>query len=93
MSLHLEHITFSLDVFVIELIRFHIISQCLVKLLLMIILKTPRQGAQTTIYCAVAEELEGVSGRYFGDCCEEELKTVVAAVSYTHLTLPTILLV
>ena len=67
-----------MDVFVIELIRFHIISQWLVKLLLMIILKTPRQGAQTTIYCAVAEELDGVSGRYFGDCCGEELKTAVA---------------
>ena len=44
----------------------------------MIILKTPHQGAQTTIYCAVAEELEGVSGKYFEDCCEEELKTAVA---------------
>ena len=30
-------------------------------------MKTPWQGAQTTIYCAVAEELEGVSGRYFAD--------------------------
>ena len=27
--------------------------------------KTPVQGAQTTIYCAVSEELEGVSGKYF----------------------------
>ena len=44
----------------------------------MLILKTPRQGAQTTIYCAVAEELEGVSGKYFGDCCEEQLVTTVA---------------
>ena len=51
---------------------------CLVKLLLMLILKTPRQGAQTTIYCAVAEELEGVSGKYFGDCCEEQLVTTVS---------------
>ena len=33
-------------------------------LVLMLILRTPRQGAQTTIYCAVAEEQEGVSGRY-----------------------------
>ena len=43
-----------------------------------VILKTPRQGAQTTIYCAVAEELEGVSGKFFGDCREEELVTDVA---------------
>ena len=52
--------------------------QCLIMLLLTIILKTPYQGVQTTIFCAVAEELEGVSGRYFGDCCEEKLKTAVA---------------
>ena len=44
----------------------------------MLILKTPYQGAQTTVYCAVSEELEGVSGRLFGDCCEEKLKTAVA---------------
>ena len=44
----------------------------------MLILKTPWQGAQTTIYCAVAEELEGVSGRYFGDCREQVPKTAVS---------------
>ena len=38
------------------------------------IIKTPREGAQTTIYCAVAEELEGVSGRYFENCQEKELE-------------------
>ena len=26
---------------------------------------TPKEGAQTTIYCAVAPELEKVSGKYF----------------------------
>uniref|UniRef100_A0A8D2PDN2 Uncharacterized protein n=1 Tax=Zosterops lateralis melanops TaxID=1220523 RepID=A0A8D2PDN2_ZOSLA len=25
-------------------------------------------GAQTSIYCAVAEELESVTGQYFSDC-------------------------
>ncbi|XP_018537160.1 LOW QUALITY PROTEIN: retinol dehydrogenase 12 [Lates calcarifer] len=30
--------------------------------------KTPREGAQTTIYCAVAEELHSVSGKHFSDC-------------------------
>ncbi|XP_039182799.1 retinol dehydrogenase 12-like [Crotalus tigris] len=33
-----------------------------------IFLRTPWQGAQTSIYCAVAEELETVSGMYFSDC-------------------------
>ncbi|XP_026564309.1 retinol dehydrogenase 11 [Pseudonaja textilis] len=33
-----------------------------------IFLKTPWQGAQTSIYCAVTEELETVSGKYFSDC-------------------------
>ena len=30
-----------------------------------IIFKSVVQGAQTTIHCAVAEELEGVTGKYF----------------------------
>lgn len=38
-----------------------------------IVLKTPKQGAQTTIYCAVAEELEGESGRYYSDCAEKQV--------------------
>ncbi|XP_054017588.1 retinol dehydrogenase 12-like isoform X1 [Dryobates pubescens] len=31
-------------------------------------LKTPVEGAQTSIYCAVAEELDSVTGQYFSDC-------------------------
>ncbi|XP_067874332.1 retinol dehydrogenase 13 [Heterodontus francisci] len=34
--------------------------------------KNPWQGAQTSIYCAVAEELDNVSGLYFSDCCAKE---------------------
>jgi len=30
--------------------------------------KTPTEGAQTSIYCAVSEEVEGVNGKYFSDC-------------------------
>ena len=30
--------------------------------------KTPEEGAQTSIYCAVSEEMEGVSGKYLADC-------------------------
>nr|XP_020765790.1 retinol dehydrogenase 14 [Odocoileus virginianus texanus] len=35
--------------------------------------KTPEEGAQTSVYLASSPEVEGVSGRYFGDCKEEEL--------------------
>lgn len=35
--------------------------------------KTPVEGAQTSIYLASSPEVEGVSGRYFGNCKEEEL--------------------
>uniref|UniRef100_G3PFC0 NADP-retinol dehydrogenase n=2 Tax=Gasterosteus aculeatus aculeatus TaxID=481459 RepID=G3PFC0_GASAC len=31
-------------------------------------LKTPREGAQTSIYCAVADELHSISGKHFSDC-------------------------
>ena len=30
--------------------------------------KTPLQGAQTVIHCAVSEEMEGISGKYLKDC-------------------------
>ena len=33
-----------------------------------LILKTPVQGAQTTIYCATEEGIEHLSGRYFSGC-------------------------
>lgn len=33
--------------------------------ILSIFLKTPREGAQTSIYCAVAEELHSISGKHF----------------------------
>lgn len=35
--------------------------------------KTPLEGARTSVYLASSPEVEGVSGRYFGDCKEEEL--------------------
>lgn len=40
--------------------------------------KTPEQGAQTTIHCAVSEELAGVSGKYFMDCKEHSLSTAAS---------------
>jgi WW domain-containing oxidoreductase len=35
--------------------------------------KSIAQGAATTVYCAVAPELEGVGGRYFADCREKPM--------------------
>ncbi|XP_038641562.1 retinol dehydrogenase 12 [Scyliorhinus canicula] len=32
------------------------------------LIKTPKEGAQTSIYCAVAEELQEISGKHFSDC-------------------------
>ena len=34
-------------------------------------LKTPEQGAQTTIYLASSHEVEGVTGRYYANCKEK----------------------
>lgn len=35
--------------------------------------KNSREGAQTTIHCAVDESLANVSGKYFSDCREKQL--------------------
>lgn len=43
-----------------------------------LLLKTPRQGAQTIIHCAVAEELEGVSGCHYIDCQEEPVTAIAS---------------
>ena len=37
-------------------------------MLSLLFFKTPLQGAQTTIYCAVSAEMEGVTGKYLTDC-------------------------
>jgi len=42
------------------------------QLLTFIFFKDCRQGAQTSIYCSVAEELAGVSGLYYSDCKVKE---------------------
>ncbi|XP_078001174.1 retinol dehydrogenase 13-like [Glandiceps talaboti] len=34
--------------------------------------RTPEEGAQSSIYCAVAEDLQSVSGKYFFNCKEAE---------------------
>jgi len=47
---------------------FHFFTQ----VLLAPFFKTPESGAQTSIFCAVDESLEGVTGKYFVDCQEAE---------------------
>lgn len=44
-----------------------------VKFLVGFVFKSPEEGAQTSIYLAVSEEVEGVSGRYFADCKEAKM--------------------
>ena len=45
-----------------------------VNLLMRLFLQSPEKGASTSIYACVSEELEGVSGRYFGSCREQQPK-------------------
>lgn len=42
--------------------------QHLGEILFRIFMKTAREGAQTTIYCSVTENIESLSGRHFHDC-------------------------
>ncbi|XP_043933846.1 retinol dehydrogenase 13-like isoform X2 [Protopterus annectens] len=40
--------------------------------LLLFMMKTPLQGAQTTIHCATADDKDLISGTYFSDCAPKE---------------------
>ena len=51
-----------------ELGRHSFISSALFFPIHWYVCKTPEQGAQTSIHCAVSEEMEGVSGKYLRDC-------------------------
>jgi hypothetical protein len=46
----------------------NIIFKIIVAIPAFIFLKTAKQGAQTTIHCAVEESLKDVSGLHFSDC-------------------------
>ncbi|NXV83748.1 RDH12 dehydrogenase, partial [Atlantisia rogersi] len=50
-----------------ELVRHSLVMTWLWKIF-SFFLKTPQEGAQTSVYCAVAEELDSVTGQYFSDC-------------------------
>ncbi|XP_038615298.1 dehydrogenase/reductase SDR family member 13 isoform X2 [Tachyglossus aculeatus] len=39
-----------------------------------LLLREPAAGAQTPVHCAVQEGIEPLSGRYFSDCCVEEVR-------------------
>ncbi|XP_072317193.1 retinol dehydrogenase 13 [Eucyclogobius newberryi] len=38
----------------------------------LLFMKTPHEGSQTTVYCAVTPGLQAKSGAYFSDCAEKE---------------------
>jgi hypothetical protein len=39
-------------------------------------MKSPEEGAETSLYCATSPELDGVSGRFYADCAEKEPSAV-----------------
>jgi dehydrogenase/reductase SDR family protein 13 len=39
-------------------------------------MKSNEEGAQTSLYCATAPELEGVTGRYYDNCREKAPSSV-----------------
>ncbi|XP_060030753.1 retinol dehydrogenase 12 isoform X4 [Erinaceus europaeus] len=50
-----------------ELVR-HSFILCLLWRLFSLFLKSAQEGTQTTLHCALAEDLEPQSGKYFSDC-------------------------
>ncbi|XP_064386882.1 retinol dehydrogenase 11-like [Halichondria panicea] len=52
--------------------------QPLVYVVLSLLFKTPWEGAQTSIHCALAEEMEEVSGAFVRDCQQAQLLTDVS---------------
>ena len=40
--------------------------------IILLVFKTVKHGAQTSIYCALSPDLNNVSGRYFADCAEQK---------------------
>ncbi len=46
---------------------------------------TPEQGAKTSVYLASSVEVKGVTGKYFSDCKEKELKAIALNKEYRDL--------
>uniref|UniRef100_A0A8D8ZY76 NADP-retinol dehydrogenase n=1 Tax=Cacopsylla melanoneura TaxID=428564 RepID=A0A8D8ZY76_9HEMI len=49
------------------------LSTVVLKPILWLFIKSPHQGAQTSVYAALDPTLEGVSGKYFAECREAEM--------------------
>ncbi|XP_021923157.1 retinol dehydrogenase 13-like isoform X2 [Zootermopsis nevadensis] len=49
------------------------LSAIFLKPFIWMFIKSPQQGARTTVYMALEQSLQGVSGKYFNDCTEEEV--------------------
>ncbi|XP_022223649.2 retinol dehydrogenase 12 [Drosophila obscura] len=49
------------------------LAQTILRPLLWSLMKSPRNGAQTTLYAALDSELDEVSGQYFSDCNPKEV--------------------
>lgn len=44
--------------------------------------QTCKEGAQTTIYCAVSEDVKGESGKYYMDCKDYEHTIYISKQAY-----------
>ncbi|KAG7281402.1 hypothetical protein CRUP_029851, partial [Coryphaenoides rupestris] len=49
------------------------VTRALIKPFSSFFFKTPEQGAQTTLHCALQEGIEGLSGRYFSNCTVKDV--------------------
>ena len=50
------------------------LKKVLYPLFAFLFMRSPLQGAQTVIHLVTSSDVEGVSGKYFGDCMEEDIK-------------------
>lgn len=49
------------------------LASSLIKPIIWMFVKSPRQGAQTVLYAALSPDLNNVSGKYFSDCAEKQI--------------------
>ncbi|XP_026205430.1 retinol dehydrogenase 12 [Anabas testudineus] len=58
--------------------HYPLVIRCLFKLIGFFFFKSPEEGAVSPIYCAVAEETEGITGKYFDSDCSLALPAPLA---------------
>jgi len=63
--------------------RLNGISRFFLKPLISLFLKSPLEGSQTVVYCAVSETLDEESGGYYTDCTESKWTDISRAYSVT----------